>query len=152
MVWVDVTKAYDSVDHDWLCEMMEVHRFPRCLERVVTKLCSTWNTKIVTTTKLGKEISETIQFKRGLPQGDSLCPMLFTISLNPIAWSLKATEGYRLSKPLSTKVTDLLYVDDLKIYAASEKKLNTVLRSTRGKMQCFSGTLRSAQSCMLRGV
>ena len=52
-----------------------------------------------------------------------------------MAWSLKATEGYRLSKPLSTKVTDLLYIDDLKIYAASEKKLNTVLRSTRGKMQ-----------------
>ena len=29
MAWVDVTKAYDIVDHDWLCEMMEVHRFPR---------------------------------------------------------------------------------------------------------------------------
>ena len=49
--------------------------------------------------------------------------------------SLKATKGYRLSKPLNTKVTDLLYIDDLKIHAASEKKLNTVLRSTRGKMQ-----------------
>ena len=135
MAWVDVTKAYDTVDHDWLCEMMEVHRFPGWLGGVVTKLCSTWNTKIVTTTKLGKEISETIQFKRGLPQGDSLCPRLFTICLNPNAWSLKATEGYGLSKPLSTKVPDLLYIDDLKIYAASEKKLNTVLRSTRGKMQ-----------------
>ena len=132
MAWVDVTKAYDTVDHDWLCEMMEVHRFPRWLGGVVTKLCSTRNTKIITTTKLGKEISETIQFKRGLPQGDSLCPRLFTICLNPIAWSLKATEEYRLSKPLSTKVTDLRYIDDLKIYAASE---NTVLRSTRGKMQ-----------------
>ena len=32
-------------------------------------------------------------------------------------------------------MTDLLYIDDLKIYAVSEKKLNTVLRSTRGKMQ-----------------
>ena len=132
MAWVDVTKAYDTVDHDWLCEMMEVHRFPRWLRGVVTKLCSTRNTKIITTTKLGKEISETIQFKRGLPQGDSLCPRLFTICLNPIAWSLKATEGYGLSKPLSTKVTDLHYIDDFKIYAASE---NTVLRSTRGKMQ-----------------
>ena len=48
--------------------------------------------------------------------------------------SLKATKGYRLSKPLNTKVTDLLYIDDLKIHAASEKKLNTVLRSTRGKI------------------
>ena len=32
-------------------------------------------------------------------------------------------------------MTDLLYIDDHKIYAVSEKKLNTVLRSTRGKMQ-----------------
>ena len=40
-----------------------------------------------------------------------------------------------MSKPLSTIVTDLLYIDDLKIYADSEKKLNTALRSTRGKMQ-----------------
>ena len=46
----------------------------------------------------------------------------------------RTTEGYRLSKPLSTIVTDL-YIDDLKIYADSEKKLNTALRSTRGKMQ-----------------
>ena len=45
MAWVDVTKAYDTVDHDWLCEMMEVHRFPGWLGGVVTKLCSTWNTK-----------------------------------------------------------------------------------------------------------
>ena len=135
MAWVDVTKAYDTVDHDGLCQMMEVHRFPRWLGSVVTKLCSTWNTKIVTTTKLNKEISETIQFKRGLPQGDSQCPRLFTIFLNPIAWSLKATEGYRLSKLLSTRLTDLLYIDDLKIYPASEQKLNAVLRSTIGKMQ-----------------
>ena len=83
MAWVDVTKAYDTVDHDGLCEMMEVHRFPRWLGGVLTKLCSTWNTKIVTTMKLGKEISETIQFKRRLPQGDSLCPRLFTILPKP---------------------------------------------------------------------
>ena len=86
---------------------------------MVTKLSKAWNTMIVTRTKLGMEISEIIQFRRGLPQGDSLCPRLFTICLNPIAWKLKATEGYRLSKPIDTKVTHLLYIDDLKIFVAS---------------------------------
>lgn len=114
-----MTKAYDSVDHEWLSEMMSIHRFPRWLARVVTKLSKAWNTMIVTRTKLGMEISEIIQFRRGLPQGDSLCPRLFTICLNPIAWKLKATEGYRLSKPIDTKVTHLLYIDDLKIFVAS---------------------------------
>ena len=135
MAWVDVTKAYDSVDHEWLSEMMSINRFPRWLSRVVTKLSKAWNTRIVTRTKLGVKIAETIQFRRGLPQGDSLCPRLFTICLNTIAWKLKATEGYRLSKPIDTKVTHLLYIDDLKIFAASAPKLNTVMKSARSAMQ-----------------
>ena len=28
MAWIDVRKAYDSVDHDWLCAMTDVHRLP----------------------------------------------------------------------------------------------------------------------------
>ena len=56
--------------------------------------------------------------------------------LNPIAWALKATGGYRLSKPINTKVTHLLYIDDLKAFAASATKLNTAtIRATRGKMK-----------------
>ena len=78
-------------------------------------------------------MSERISFRRGLPQGDALCPKLFT--LNPIAWKLQATEGYRLSKPLNAKITNLLYVDDLKVYAASEGKLERVLRDVKGAME-----------------
>ena len=28
MAWVDVKKTYDTVDHKWLGESMDVHRFP----------------------------------------------------------------------------------------------------------------------------
>ena len=51
---------------------------------------------------------------KGLPQGDSLCPRLFTLCLNPVAWRLRATEGDWLSKPIEVKV-----IDDLKVFAAS---------------------------------
>ena len=81
------------------------------------------------------ETSATIRFKKGLPQGDALCPRLFTLCLNPIAWLLNTTEGYKLSKPLSTKITHLRCVDDLRVFAASESKLNRVLRSTCNAMQ-----------------
>ena len=27
MAWIDVSKAYDSVDHRWLVEMFKLHRF-----------------------------------------------------------------------------------------------------------------------------
>ena len=73
-------------------------------------------------------------FKKGLPQRDALCPRLFTICLNPVAWKISASEGYKLSKPISARVTDLLYTD-LKVFAASESKLNRVLESTQAAME-----------------
>ena len=74
-------------------------------------LSRSWNIRIVTETKQGCESSEIIHFKKGLPQGDSLCPTLFTLCLNPIAWKLRATSGYKLSKPIACKVTHLLYIE-----------------------------------------
>ena len=135
MAWIDVRKAYDSVDHDWLCAMTDVHRLPIWLGKVIRKLCASWNTRVVATTRQGRETSRKIRFMKGLPQGDPLCPRLFTLCLNPVAWRVRETEGYRLSKPIEVKVTDLLYIDDLKVFAASESKLNRVLKETRGAMQ-----------------
>ena len=90
---------------------------------------------MVPTTKQGREISESTRFLKGLPQGDALCPRLFTVCLNPIAWKISASEGYKLSKPISVKVTDHLYIDDLKIFASSESKLNRVMESTKYAME-----------------
>ena len=131
MAWIDVKKAYDSVYHECLMEMMRVHRFPAWMVGVMHNLSKSWNTRVVTTTRRGREKSEMIKFNRGLPQGDALCPRLFTLCMNPIVRKVRATEGYMLSRPISTRVTDLLYIDDLKIFVASESKLNTVLKSTK---------------------
>ena len=76
------------------------------------------------------EASEIIKFRKGLPQGDAVCPRLFTVCLNPIAWTISASEGYRLSKPIGTTVTD-----DLKIFAASESKLSSAMNSVRAAME-----------------
>lgn len=118
-----------------MLEIMEVHRFPTWLCRVMRCLVASWNTRIITTTKREPESSRCIRFNRGLPQGDSLCPRLLTLCLNPVAWSLEATEGYRLSKPISASVSYLLYIDDLKVFASSEAKLNRVLKSTSAAME-----------------
>ena len=98
-------------------------------------MCVSWNNRVVATTRQGRETSRKIRFMKGLPQGDALCPRLFKLWLNPAAWCLRATEGYRLPKPIGVKVTDLLYIDDLKVFAASESKLNRKLKETRGEIQ-----------------
>ena len=113
MAWIDVRKAYDSVDHHWLNEMFTIHRFPKWIAREsVVKLTGKWNTKISVRPLQGADTSERIKFSKGFSQPDALCPSLFTLSLNAVAWKLKATEGYRLSKPIKAEITDLLYIDD----------------------------------------
>ena len=135
MGWIDIKKAYDSIDHGCLKEMMLLHRFPDWVCSTVRNLSRSWNTRIVVTTKKGREASETIMFRKGLPQGDALFPRLFTVCLNPIAWKISASDGYRLSKPIDTKVTDLLYIDDLKIFATSESKLACLMKSVMAAME-----------------
>ena len=115
MAWVNVKKAYDSVNHSWLGEMkllhMALHRFPKWLCEVTCKLHKSWNTRIVATTLHGQEGSEPIVFNQGLPKGDALCSRLFTICLNPVAQKIRASEGFKLSKPIRARVTDLLHID-----------------------------------------
>ena len=43
MAWVDFRKAFDAVDHRWLGELFELHRFTR-LGVVIRQLSNRWNT------------------------------------------------------------------------------------------------------------
>ena len=95
MAWVDVRKVYDSVDHTWLAKVTRIHCFPKWLCGTIMwdDLAASWNTKIVAFTKQGPEISRSIRFIKGLPQGDALCPRLFTLCLNPVAWLPRCHRG-----------------------------------------------------------
>ena len=41
-----------------------------------------------------------------------------------------------LSKPMNLNITDLLYIDDLKVFAEWESKLRRVLTSVNDDMEC----------------
>ena len=62
-------------------------------------------------------------------------PRLFTLYLNTVAWKLKVTDSYKLSKPIDWKITSSFDIDDLKICETSERKLNTVLKITKDAMK-----------------
>ena len=61
--------------------------------------------------------------------------MLFILCLNPIAWKVRATEGYSLSKLISTKITHLLYIDYMKLFGTSENKMKRVMTVAKNGMQ-----------------
>ena len=79
VAWVDVRKAYDSVDHRWLNKIMLVYRFPVWICEVVGKLCAAWNTRIVANNKVGNETSPVISFNRGLPHSQGACVLPWEI-------------------------------------------------------------------------
>ena len=47
MAWIDVAKAYASVDHGWLSEMFTLHRFPIWFAKVMEELANSWNTRML---------------------------------------------------------------------------------------------------------
>ena len=94
--WIDIQKAYDSVSHNWLIRILEMHRLERTVIKIIEKIVKTWETTIEVTICNGREKADPISIKRGILQGDSFCVTLFIMSLNPIASYLQGTEGYSL--------------------------------------------------------
>ena len=75
--WVDVRKAYDSVDHKVLRVVQQMHKFPVTLIIAIMNVVQGTSTRLIADTKTGKETSSPIHLKKALLQGDSLCPRLF---------------------------------------------------------------------------
>ena len=121
-------KAYDSVDHTFLGKVLEIHGFPKYLISIIMKLVTKCAITLVVKTKPGMQESSKVTIRKGILQGDSLCPKLFTIYINPVAWKIRVTDGYILSKPIRLKITQLMFIDDLKVFAANEKILHLVLK------------------------
>ena len=94
-----------------------------------------------------------ISIKRGIFQGDSLSPLLFTMSLNPLSQELQKTGyGYQLDK--QTKINHLFYVDDLKLYGTSDSQLNGLISTVKkvsDDIQIEFGLDKCAKATFKRG-
>ena len=66
--------------------------------------------------------------------------------MNVVSWMLRASEGYKLSAPISTKVTHTLYIDDLKGYAKSLSKLKQILNILQNYMK-DAGLIWNSKKC-----
>ena len=76
----------------------------------------------------GKSLAET-KIQRWIFQGDSLSPLLFIIDMTSLNHILrKCTTGYKLSRS-QEKINHLTYIDDIKLFAKNEKKLETLIHT-----------------------
>ena len=89
-----------------------------------------WKTQLTLTHESGTLMSDNINIKRGIFQGDSLSPLLFCISLIPLSLELNSLGyGYKIR---TERITHLFYMDDLKLYAKDDSELEGLLRIVKG--------------------
>ena len=71
------------------------------------------------------ELTETedIKIQCGIFQGDSLSPLLFCICLIPLMEHLNRLNTVYEEQITKTKISHLLYMDDLKLIAKSEEEM-----------------------------
>ena len=86
-----------------------------------------WKTQLTLTHESGTLMSDNINIKREIFQGDSL---LFYISLIPLSLELNsAVYEYKMG---TERITHLFYMDDLKPYAKDDSELEGLLRIVKG--------------------
>ena len=67
--WVDVRKAYDSVDHKVLRVVLQMHKFPVTLVKEMMKVVKKTSTRLVADTETGKETSYPNPFEESVTPG-----------------------------------------------------------------------------------
>ena len=88
-----------------------------------------WKTQLTRTHESGTLMSDNINIKRGIFQGDSLSSLLFCISLIPLSLELNHS-GYA-NKIGTERITHLLYIYDLKLCAKDYNELEGPLRTVK---------------------
>jgi hypothetical protein len=75
-MWIDVKKAYDSVDHKYLLLCLEKLGIPSWCISFVSHMVNNWKVKL----SYNKEVISEVKLGRGILQGDSLSPLLFILN------------------------------------------------------------------------
>ena len=115
---------------------MRLAKIPDRIIGAVKSLAMKWKTEIHIQTKEMVSVTDLIQYLTGILQGDCLALILFVLSVNPLSHLLNDCPGYMIgpAKERSTKITHLLFVDDLKTYAKNKsdalKQLNVITKFT----------------------
>jgi len=122
MAWIDCQKAFDRVPHSWIIKSLELFGINNKVITFTKKVMSYWRTHMRLHTENKLIETEDIKMQCGIFQGDSLSPLLFCICLIPLTEQLNwLNTGYE-EHTTKTKISHLLYMDNLKLIFKSDTK------------------------------
>ena len=153
--WLDIKKAYDSVPHEYIREVLRRYKIDEGVKRLIEGAMTNWKTTMkFTRNRESVDLGEA-KVMTGIYQGDSMSPLLFIMALNPISrWLNKADEGAKLrieNEEADMKVNHLLYMDDIKLITTNNQDLQKLVR-TVGKGFAEIGLNLSEAKCRFTGT
>ena len=80
-VWIDYKKAFDSVPHEWILSSLKLFKVSPRVVGFLKHNMKNWKTQSILTHESDTLMSDNINIKRRIFQGDYLSPLLFCISL-----------------------------------------------------------------------
>lgn len=122
--WVDYSKAFDSIPHTYINYVLSNLKVHRTIRNAIASMIKMWCVRYEVRNNGIVDRSAPLIVKRGVLQGDSLSPLLFCLAELPISHALNQMQKCDLN---TFKINHLYYMDDLKVYATSEEKLNKLL-------------------------
>lgn len=126
--WIDYKKAFDSIPHDWMIEVLKIHKFDQTIIQFFEQTMKTWKTSLHLRHENGEITTNEFNIKTGIFQGDSPSGLIFILCLVPLSWLLKQTKlGYQISRTPKVNISHLLFMDDLKLYAANDAQLENLI-------------------------
>ncbi|KAI5148113.1 hypothetical protein ENBRE01_3047, partial [Enteropsectra breve] len=127
-MWIDVKKAYDSIDHEYMKTILENLALPSWIKNFIKNLMGKWNIQIIYD---NKNIIK-VPINRGILQGDSLSPILFVLCMEPLSKFLnnKYPKIHVSDDNRSFATNHLLFIDDLKLMAREPKVLKSMCEDT----------------------
>ena len=120
--YIDFQKAFDTVKHEKMMEILEEIGLDRKDLRVIRNLY--WNQKA--TVKIGEKETEWIEIRKGVRKGCILSPDLFSLYSQRVMDELEGLEGVKVG---GRNINNIRYADDTVLVADSEDKLRELVRA-----------------------
>ena len=96
---------------------------------------TTWKTDMTLAHNNGEITIQDVRINRGIYQGDSLSPLIFCLTLDPLSKIIKDLNiGYNVGKVRGQDankeiISHLLFMDDIKLFADSDENLQKLIQT-----------------------
>jgi Lymphocystis disease virus RNA-directed DNA polymerase len=127
IVMLDQEKAFDRVDPIYLLDILRAYQIPEYLINWVGIIYSMVPTKL----SINGQITESIMLKSGVRQGCPLSPLLFVLSIEPLANLIRTHPNYKgIDLPNNTSIRVGMFADDTCFYAKDEESILIIKEMT----------------------